>query len=193
MTNNNSNNNSKFSWEMIVLTILSLLGTMVIANWIADKVSTWLADLIFPEEKKSEDQKIKVETKIEEVDEDEVPEKIKTIINGKIADRVDQFIYDCKMIKKDRIGSHKVVDKDIDDIYEVNAAKSKKLSLTAMEKVAKEYFETNGFNRQNALSFADEYFTLVNDYVREHMDNDESLKIDFELSDSIINKYFGEA
>lgn len=190
MTNNNTNNN-KISWKEIVLMILSLIGTMVIINWIADKVSTWIADLLFPEEK--EDQKIKVETKIEEVSEEEVPEKIRRIINGKIADQIDQFIYDCKMIKKDRIGSHKVVDKDIDDIYEVNAAKSKKSSLTAMEKVAREYFETNGFTRQTALSFADEYFTLVNDYVREHMDNDESLKIDFELSDSIINKYFGEA
>ena len=192
MTNNNTNNNSKISWKEIVLMILSLIGTMVIVNWIADKVSTWIADLLFPEEKE-EDHKIKVETKVEEVAEEDVPEKIRTIINGKIADQIDQFIYDCKMIKKDRIGSHKVVDKDIDDIYEVNAAKSKKSALTAMEKVAKEYFATNGFTRQTALSFADEYFTLVNDYVREHMDNDESLKIDFELSDSIINKYFGEA
>lgn len=184
MTNNNSNNNSKISWKEIVLMILSLIGTMVIVNWIADKVSTWLADLFFPEEKE-EDQKIKVETKIEEVDEDEVPERIKTIINGKITDQVDQFIIDCKELKRSKIGSHRTS-------LKMEKAKEIKRTLTKMEQTAPEYFDQQGFNRQTALSFTDEYFTLVNEYMDIFCDSIFD-KVSFEETDAIVDKYFGEA
>lgn len=228
----NNNNSKSFSSVVINLLVLifSLVGMTVIINWISEKVSTWIADLLFPEEKK-EDQKSKTSkiealkpllkeaikhadhyTTIDEieksttrevVDIDQVPERIrekiesyeeaqkasgtKTIINGKIYDNeIDQFIYDCKELKRSKIGSHRVIaDKD-----DVDMAKYLKSKLTKMEQMAPEYFDQNGFNRHNVLLFTNEYFTRVNDYITSFDLYIE--KVSFEETDEIINKYFGE-
>lgn len=224
-TNNNSKSFSSVLANLLIV-IFSLVGITVIINWISEKVSNWIINLISPEEAKKKAAVKAVEPLLKEaikhadhvslddieksttrevVDIDQVPERIrekiesdeeanasgtKTIINGKIYDKIDQFINDCKNLKRSKIGSHRVIDKDIDDIFKLNTAKDLKSKITKMEQIAPEYFNNHGFNRQTALSFTNEYFTNVNDYIRYFNVNVE--KVSFEETDSIINKYFGE-
>ena len=248
MTNNNSNNNSKFSWKEIVLMILSLIGTMVIVNWIADKVSTWLANLLFPEKENTEEAKKKAAIKAAEpllkeavknvkpikfsdlektmgsldkvvkevINEDQVPENIKekiekvtvkkmseeelpedikeavnasktkTFINGKIYDKVDQFINDCKALKRSRIGSHQVI------VGDINLAKKIKSKLTNEENEFVKFYKDLGYDpdRLSCINFINGYFIWVNEYI--DLFDCYCDKVSFEETDSIINKYFGE-
>lgn len=206
-TNNNSKSFSSVLANLLIV-IFSLVGITVIINWISEKVSNWIINLISPEEAKKKAavkavepllkeaikkadhvsiDEIEISTTREVVDIDQVPERIREKIES---NNIDQFIYDCKQLKRSKIGSHRVIDKDINNIYEVNAAKDLKSKITKMEQIAPEYFNDYGFNRQTALSFTNEYFTEVNNYIRHFNINIE--KVSFEETDSIVNKYFGE-
>lgn len=240
MTNNNSKSN--FSLANIIVLVFSLVGMTVIINWISDKVSSWLADLIFPEkENNNEETKKKAAVKAVEpllkeavknvksikfadlektmgstnkivdevidqstikemIDEDQVPENIrekiesneeaqkasgtKTIINGKIYDKVDQFINDCKALKRSRIGSHKVI------IGDKNLAKKIKSKLTKEENEFVKFYKDMGHDpdRLSCINFMNSYFIWVNEYITQfdcYCDT-----VSSEEMDSIINKYF---
>ena len=225
-TNNNSKSN--FSIANIIVLIFSLVGMMVIINWISEKVSTWLADLLFPEEAKKKaavkaaepvlKQAIKNVKPVkfsdlektmgsldkivkEVINENQVPNNIrekiesneeasKTFVNGKIYDKIEQFINDCKNLKRSKIGSHKVPDDSATSHWDICYAKLVKTNLTNAEKDWTKSFEADGFTRSRALDFVYKYFDEVNNYIRHLNVNVE--KVSFEETDSIINKYFGE-
>lgn len=136
---------------------------------------------------------------IKKMSEEELPEDIreavnasknKTFINGKIYDKVDQFINDCKALKRSKIGSHRVPNDDLNSHWDINYAKLVKKNLTQAEKDWAESFELDGFTRSRALEFCNKYFTEVNNYIRNLNVNVE--QVSFEETDEIINKYFGE-
>lgn len=158
---------------------------------------------------------IEKSTTIEVVDKDQVPERIrekiesyeeaqkasgtKTFINGKNiniitaltgANKIDQFIYDCKELKRSKIGSHRVPDDSVTSHWDKCYAKLIKKNLTQAEKDWAESFEFDGFTRSKALEFTNKYFTEVNNYIQHFKVNVE--KVSFKETDSIVNKYFGE-
>ena len=156
---------------------------------------------------------IEKSTTKEVVDKDQVPENIrekieneeaqkasgtKTFINGNVnvitaltgANNIEQFIYDCKELKRSKIGSHRIPDDSATSHWDICYAKLIKTNLTNAEKDWMKSFELDGFTRSRALEFTNKYFTEVNNYIRHFNVNVE--KVSFEETDSIINKYFGE-
>lgn len=134
----------------------------------------------------------------ETVPEDQVPENIKekieneeasktkTFINGKIYDKVDQFINECKELKRSRIGSHKVI------VGNTNLAKKIKSKLTEKENEFIQFYKDMGHDpdRLSCINFMNYYFTWVNEYI--DLFDCYCDKVSFEETDAIINKYFGE-
>ena len=121
----------------------------------------------------------------------------KTFINGKNiitaltgANDIEQFIYDCKELKRSKIGSHRVPNDSVTSHWDIAYARLVKKNLTQAEEDWAESFELDGFTKSKALDFVNKYFTEVNNYIRHLNVNVE--KVSFEETDSIINKYFGE-
>lgn len=131
-----------------------------------------------------------VPNNIREKIEKEKASKTKTFINGKIYDKIDQFINDCKELKRSKIGSHRVPDDSVTSHWDIAYARLVKKNLTQAEEDWAESFKADGFTRSKALEFTNKYFTEVNNYIRHLNVNVE--KVSFEETDSIINKYFGE-
>ena len=140
------------------------------------------------------------DAEIKEVsNEDQVPENIKekiesneeakasgtkTFVNGKIYDKADQFINDCKALKRSRIGSHRVI------VGDTNMAKKIKSKLTNAENEFVKFYKDLGHDpdRLSCINFMDCYFIWVNEYIKIfdcYCDT-----VSSEETDAIINKYF---
>lgn len=123
---------------------------------------------------------------IKEKIEKEEASKTKTFINGKIYDKANQFINDCKQLKRSRIGSHRVI------IGDTNMAKKIKSKLTNEENEFVKFYKDMGHDpdRLSCINFMNSYFIWVNEYIKIfdcYCDT-----VSSEETDAIINKYFGE-